>query len=157
MKDWPYGTSADVRSQQNFCIILALSQVTRKQLSMERITVAIVHSHDLTRVGISTAIRSMSGFQLLGKASSGREALQLLPIKKPDIMILAMTFTDLEVQDLLPQLQTMRDRHALKTKFLLLGVEDLPDRSIASAIGADAFVSPLTTMEELRVLMLELS
>ncbi len=123
---------------------------------MEKIPVAIVQSHDLTRLGMRLSIQSMSEFQVIGEARNGREALQLMSISKPDIMILAMTLTDLEVKDLLPQLQTIRDRHALKTKFILWGVEDPSDRTLASAIGADAFVSALTTLEELRVLMLEL-
>jgi DNA-binding NarL/FixJ family response regulator len=124
--------------------------------SMSKITIAIVESHDLTRFGIRTVLKSMSEFQVVGKASSGLEALKLMPIAKPDVMMLGMTFWDGEIKDLLPQLKQIHDHHQLETKFLVAGLEE-SDRTLAFAVGADAFaLKGSTTQQDLRKLLIEL-
>jgi DNA-binding NarL/FixJ family response regulator len=123
---------------------------------MKKITVAIVESHDLTRVGIRAVLKSMSEFQMVGEAHNGLEALELMPIAKPDVMLLGMNFWDFEVKDLLPQLKEVRDHHSLETKFLVAGLEE-NDRTLAFAVGADAFtLKGSTTPQDLRKLLIEL-
>jgi two-component system, NarL family, response regulator LiaR len=124
--------------------------------SMNKITIAIVDSHDLTRVGIRAVLQSMSGFQVVGEASNGLAALQLMPIAKPDVMILAMTFSDVEVKNLLPQLTQIRDHHPLDTKFLVLGLDET-DRTLAFSVGADAFgLKGSMTQKDFRKQVIEL-
>jgi DNA-binding NarL/FixJ family response regulator len=123
---------------------------------MKKMTVAIVESHDLTRIGICTVLKSMPEFQVVGEARYGLEALKLMPIAKPDVMMLGMNFWDLEVKDLLPQLEQVRAHHSLETKFLVGGLEE-NDRTLALAVGADAFaLSGSTTLQDLRKLLIEL-
>jgi DNA-binding NarL/FixJ family response regulator len=124
--------------------------------SMKKSTIAIVDSHDLTRFGIRIELKSMSEFQVVGEARNGLEALKLMPIAKPDVMMLGMNFWDFEVKNLLPQLKQICDHHSLKTKFLVAGLEE-NDRTLAFALGADAFaLKGTTTQQDLRKLLIEL-
>ncbi|XGV95044.1 MAG: response regulator transcription factor [Leptolyngbya sp. BL-A-14] len=52
------------------------------------IRVLIVDDHELTRLSLSLALRSQADFELVGLASNGQEAIDLVNQQHPDVIIL---------------------------------------------------------------------
>ncbi|MBW4580966.1 MAG: response regulator transcription factor [Tildeniella nuda ZEHNDER 1965/U140] len=59
-------------------------------LTYERsaIRVLIVDDHELTRLSLSLALRSQDDIELIGLASNGQEAIDLVKQQHPDVIIL---------------------------------------------------------------------
>jgi two-component system, NarL family, vancomycin resistance associated response regulator VraR len=59
-------------------------------LTCERslIRVLIVDDHELTRLSLSLALRSQADIELVGLASNGQEAIDLVKQQNPDVIIL---------------------------------------------------------------------
>ena len=59
-------------------------------LTCERSTtrVLIVDDHELTRLSLSLALRSQADIELVGLASNGQEAIDLVKQQPPDVIIL---------------------------------------------------------------------
>ena len=59
-------------------------------LACERslIRVLIVDDHELTRLSLSLALRSQTDIELVGLASNGQEAIDLVKQQNPDVIIL---------------------------------------------------------------------
>lgn len=59
-------------------------------LTCERsaIRVLIVDDHELTRLSLSLALRSQDDIELIGLASNGQEAIDLVKQQHPDVIIL---------------------------------------------------------------------
>jgi DNA-binding NarL/FixJ family response regulator len=54
---------------------------------IQEVKVMIVDDHQLLRIGVRDAVGGHSRFKIVGEASDGEEALKLLPVIKPDIVI----------------------------------------------------------------------
>lgn len=53
---------------------------------MNQIRVALVEDHDLTRMGLRTALQQ-HGMEFLGEAANGRSGLRLVEQTRPDVAI----------------------------------------------------------------------
>lgn len=53
-----------------------------------KVRVLIVDDHELTRLSLSLALRSQGDFELVGLASNGQEAVDLVGQHQPDVIIL---------------------------------------------------------------------
>ena len=70
-----------------------------------RPTMLIVDDHPLTRDGL-TALLSGNGFEILGEAAGGREAIELARELQPDVILLDLSMPDLDGLSALPELRT---------------------------------------------------
>lgn len=62
---------------------------------MEKITVVLADDHPLFRSGVSTALESEGSFKILGEASDGKEAVNLILDLKPEVAILDISMPKL--------------------------------------------------------------
>jgi DNA-binding NarL/FixJ family response regulator len=70
---------------------------------MDSIRVLIVDDHRLFRQGLVSLLRSEPGFEVIGEASSQREALQLLRDQRPDVAVLDLVMPDTTGTELIEQ------------------------------------------------------
>ena len=61
---------------------------------MDKIRVALIEDHDLTRVGIRTALQQRQDVEVVGEAANASEGLHLLEKLHPDIAIVDIGLPD---------------------------------------------------------------
>ncbi|MEO1185163.1 MAG: DNA-binding response regulator, partial [Cyanobacteria bacterium J06636_27] len=54
---------------------------------MTKIRVALIEDHDLTRLGIRTALQRNVDFEIVGEAANANDGLQILKTLQPDVAI----------------------------------------------------------------------
>ena len=111
---------------------------------MNDIQVALIEDHDLTRVGLRTALQQRGGVQVIGEAANGIEGLKLLESTKPDVAIVDIGLPDIDGIEL-----TRRFKQAIAeieveeghpTKVMILTMNDNEDAVLAAfAAGADSY------------------
>ncbi|HEY9820702.1 MAG TPA: response regulator transcription factor [Candidatus Sericytochromatia bacterium] len=108
---------------------------------MSKIRVALIEDHDLTRVGIRTALQQRSEIEFVGEAANATEGLNLLETAKPDIGIVDIGLPDMDGIELtrrFKESQTAEDGH--QTKILVLTLQDNEESVMAAfAAGADSY------------------
>ncbi|MCP4292402.1 MAG: response regulator transcription factor, partial [bacterium] len=62
---------------------------------MTAVHLILVDDHELMRSGLCTLLENESGFEVIGEASSGREALDLVRKNQPDVVIMDVTMPDM--------------------------------------------------------------
>jgi DNA-binding NarL/FixJ family response regulator len=101
------------------------------------VTVLVVDDHQLLRIGVRDAVGRNPRFKIIGEASDGEEALQLLSSLKPDIVI-----TDIDMPRL-NGLDTIREirKLALPVKVIILTMYNEEDMfNAAMDLGVKAYV-----------------
>ncbi len=124
---------------------------------MEDIRIALIEDHDLTRVGMRTALQQRGGFKVIGEAANGTDGLKLLGSVKPDIAIVDIGLPDMNGVELTRKFkQTQIEEETVETKVLILTLQDNEEVVLAAfAAGADSYcmkdVSLDSLVEALRV------
>lgn len=72
---------------------------------MPQIRLLIVDDHPVLRQGMSTLLRKSGRIENIGEAATGQEALQLLQILDPDIMVLDAKLPDMPGMDVARQVR----------------------------------------------------
>jgi DNA-binding NarL/FixJ family response regulator len=62
---------------------------------MDPIRVLLVEDHALVRAGFHALLRSLPGVLVVGEAGNGREALELLPARRPDVVLTDISMPEL--------------------------------------------------------------
>ena len=108
---------------------------------MSKIRVALIEDHDLTRVGLRTALQQSSEIELVGEAANGKEGLKLLEASKPDIGIVDIGLPDIDGIELTRQSKKNSSPEESKsTKILILTLHDNEEAVLAAfAAGADSY------------------
>lgn len=109
---------------------------------MSKIRVALIEDHDLTRVGIRTALQQRSEIEFVGEAANATEGLNLLQTSKPDIGIVDIGLPDMDGIELTKRFKESHaaDEEALPTKILVLTLQDNEESVMAAfAAGADSY------------------
>ncbi len=108
---------------------------------MSKIRVALIEDHDLTRVGLRTALQQSSEIELVGEAANGKEGLKLLESSKPDIGIVDIGLPDIDGIELTRQSKKNSSPEESKsTKILILTLHDNEEAVLAAfAAGADSY------------------
>lgn len=102
----------------------------------EKITLLVVDDHPLFRQGVADALSLEPGFDVVGQASDGKQALELIRSLKPDIAILDVNLPEMNGQ----QITHIVTQEKLKTRVLLLtGYDDLEQALHAAIAGAAAY------------------
>jgi DNA-binding NarL/FixJ family response regulator len=125
---------------------------------MNDIRIALIEDHDLTRVGMRTALQQKPGFRVVGEAANANDGLRLLNMSKPDIAIIDIGLPDMDGIELTRRFRaTQADlAETSETRILILTLQDTEAVVMAAfAAGADSYcmkdVSLDQLMEALRV------
>jgi two-component system, NarL family, nitrate/nitrite response regulator NarL len=107
----------------------------------------VVDDHALFRRGLVGLLEEMPGFQVVGQASDGEQALPLIESARPDIVLLDL---NMPVMDGIATLRALRERR-LPVRVLMLTISQ-NDTDLLEAIraGADGYLLKNTEPEELR-------
>lgn len=109
---------------------------------MSKIKVILIEDHDLTRVGIRTALEQRGEVEFLGEAVNAKQGLALIEEKQPDVAIVDIGLPDMDGIELTSQLkQRQRENEALQSvKILILTLQDSEEYVLAAfAAGADSY------------------
>ena len=109
---------------------------------MTKIRVALIEDHDLTRVGIRTALQQRQEIEVVGEAANASEGLKLLETSHPDIAIIDIGLPDKDGIELTRQIKANQEEKAeeSKTKVLILTLRDNKEAVLAAfAAGADSY------------------
>ena len=106
---------------------------------MSKIRVALIEDHDLTRVGIRTALQQKEGIEIVGEAANAADGLKLLRTIQPDVAIVDIGLPDKDGIELTRELKAIGSDE-LATKVLILTLRDNKEAVLAAfAAGADSY------------------
>jgi DNA-binding NarL/FixJ family response regulator len=106
---------------------------------MSKIRVALIEDHDLTRVGIRTALQQKEEIEIVGEAANAADGLKLLRLIQPDIAIVDIGLPDKDGIELTRELKSIGGDE-LATKVLILTLRDNKEAVLAAfAAGADSY------------------
>ncbi len=109
---------------------------------MTKIRVALIEDHDLTRVGIRTALQQRQEIEVVGEAANASEGLKLLETAHPDIAIVDIGLPDKDGIELTRQIKANQEENGeeSQTKVLILTLRDNKEAVLAAfAAGADSY------------------
>jgi DNA-binding NarL/FixJ family response regulator len=119
---------------------------------MNNIRITLIEDHDLTRVGMRTALQQREGFQVVGEAANGTDGLKLLTTVQPDVAIVDIGLPDIDGVELtrrFRQAQAAMESSA-QTKVLILTLQDNEDVVLAAfAAGADSYCMKDVSLDQL--------
>ncbi|MBD2301935.1 response regulator transcription factor [Nostoc sp. FACHB-87] len=106
---------------------------------MSKIRIVLIEDHDLTRVGIRTALQQRDEIEVLGEAGNAAEGLKLLRILQPDIAIVDIGLPDKDGIALTREIKAIATGEDA-TKVLILTLRDNKEAVLAAfAAGADSY------------------
>lgn len=116
------------------------------------IRITLIEDHDLTRVGMRTALQQRAGFKVIGEAANGTDGLKLLTSTKPDVAIVDIGLPDIDGIELTRRFRqaqaSMEDE--TDTKVLILTLQDNEDVVLAAfAAGADSYCMKDVSLDQL--------
>ena len=107
---------------------------------MAKIRVALIEDHDLTRVGIRTALLQKEEIEVVGEATNAVEGLKMLKTLQPDIAIVDIGLPDKDGIELTREVKSTANGEELATKVLILTLRDNKEAVLAAfAAGADSY------------------
>lgn len=124
---------------------------------MSKIRVFLIEDHDLTRVGIRTALQQRQEIEVVGEAANASEGLKKVEETHPDIAIVDIGLPDKDGIELTRQIKAVQDGvEGTQTKVLILTLRDNKEAVLAAfAAGADSYcmkdISFDNLLEALRV------
>jgi DNA-binding NarL/FixJ family response regulator len=105
---------------------------------MNKIRVALIEDHDLTRIGLRTALKQQPEIDFVGEAKNGTEGLKLLAMTHPDVAIVDLGLPDIDGIELTKRLKYIQERDQINpTKVLVLTLQD-DEEAVLAAFGAGA-------------------
>ena len=115
---------------------------------MSAIRIALVDDHALLRAGIRALLEKLPGIEVVGEANNGREALELIKKKGPNVILLDISMTELGGLEALPRIV----KHFPAVKVLILSAfanEEFVLRALRS--GAAGYMLKDAAAEELEL------
>ncbi|MEB3310060.1 MAG: response regulator transcription factor [Snowella sp.] len=108
---------------------------------MDKIRIIIIEDHDLTRIGLVTALRHVEDLEVVGEAATGLQGLKLLDSAKPDVAILDIGLPDIDGVEVAGRYkQTHASDDPATAKILMLTMHKSQDSVLAAfAAGADSY------------------
>ncbi len=107
---------------------------------MTKIRVALIEDHDLTRVGIRTALLQKDEIEIVGEAANATEGFDMLKLLQPDVAIIDIGLPDKDGIELTRDVKSIAHGDELATKVLILTLRDNKEAVLAAfAAGADSY------------------
>jgi DNA-binding NarL/FixJ family response regulator len=118
---------------------------------MGDISVVLIEDHDLTRIGLRTALKQQSGIQVLGEAPNATQGLKVLEAANPDVAIVDIGLPDMDGIELTQKFKrSFGDQEEMHTKVLILTMHDSEDSVLAAfAAGADSYCMKDVSIDKL--------
>jgi DNA-binding NarL/FixJ family response regulator len=117
---------------------------------MDDIRITLIEDHDLTRVGMKTALQQRPGFQVIGEAANGMDGLRLLNAVRPDVAIVDIGLPDMDGIELTRRLKQTPSESDTDIKVLILTLQDSEDTVMAAfAAGADSYCMKDVSLDQL--------
>ncbi len=106
---------------------------------MNKIRVALIEDHDLTRVGIKIALQQREDIEVVGEAANAADGIRLLKTLHPDIAIVDIGLPDKDGIELTRDLKALANGEE-GVKVLILTLRDNKEAVLAAfAAGADSY------------------
>jgi DNA-binding NarL/FixJ family response regulator len=120
-------------------------------ITMGDIRIALIEDHDLTRVGMRTALQERGGFNFVGEAANATEGLKLLEREKPDVAIVDIGLPDMDGVELTRRFRKFQsETEDENTKILILTLQNNEDVVLAAfAAGADSYCMKDVSLDNL--------
>ncbi|GAX35495.1 response regulator transcription factor [Nodularia sp. NIES-3585] len=107
---------------------------------MSKIRIALIEDHDLTRVGIRTALLQKEEVEVVGEAANAAAGLKMLKKVQPDIAIIDIGLPDKDGIELTRELKALSNGDDSGIKVLILTLQDNKEAVLAAfAAGADSY------------------
>jgi two-component system nitrate/nitrite response regulator NarL len=103
----------------------------------------IADDNEIVRVAVRIYLKHKHEWEICGDAENGREAIAKVGDLSPDVVLLDLSMPVMNGFQAAAEIR----RIAPSTKIILFSVHDVP--TAAREVGADAFVSKSTSVEEL--------
>lgn len=118
---------------------------------MSDINVVLIEDHDLTRIGLRTALKQQPGIQVLDEAPNATLGLKMLQAVQPDVAIVDIGLPDMDGIELTQKFRQLQAENELaNTKILILTMHDSEDAVLAAfAAGADSYCMKDVSIEKL--------
>ncbi len=84
---------------------------------MEKIKILLVDDHQIIREGVKIMITDESDIDFIGCASNGKQALELVKLHEPDLVISDISMPDMTGIELTEKIKSRRKRHSAKTRY----------------------------------------
>ena len=107
---------------------------------MNKIRVALIEDHDLTRIGLQAALKTQEDIEFLWDAANATEGLKLLESNKPDVAIIDIGLPDIDGIELTRTLRALEEGTETKINVLILTMHGNEESVLAAfAAGADSY------------------
>jgi DNA-binding NarL/FixJ family response regulator len=127
---------------------------TESNLTRGTLRLVVVDDHALFRRGLVGLLEEMPGFQVVGQASDGQQALPLIDKARPDIVLLDL---NMPVMDGIATLRALKERKLPIRVMMLTISQDDSDLLDAIRAGADGYLLKNTEPDELRKAILRVA
>jgi len=118
---------------------------------MDKITIVLVESHDLTRIGLINALKDFAQIKVIGEASEIQEGFNLIQEKNPDIVIIDLALFSTEEIEFIRQLKQSHSSEEKPLKLIVLMIESDEDSVLqAFALGADSYCLKNVSIDNLQ-------
>ncbi len=114
----------------------------------------VVDDHALFRRGLVGLLEEMPGFQVVGQASDGQQALPLIEQSRPDIVLLDL---NMPVMDGIAVLRALKERKVQARVMMLTISQNDADLLDAIRAGADGYLLKNTEPDDLRKAILRVA
>ena len=118
---------------------------------MKRIRIVVVDDHALFRAGLIGLLSDMQEFDVVGEASNGRDAIELIRIQKPDVVLLDVNMPGMSGVEVVEELKP-KDKCSIIMLTISKNEEDLFGSINA---GADGYLLKNAEPSELRKAILQ--
>ena len=119
-------------------------------VTMSEISILLIEDHDLTRMGLKTALQSHSGLKVIGEAANATQGLKLLETTKPDVAVVDIGLPDMDGIELTRKFRRYQaETGQFQTKILILTMDNTEDAVLAAfAAGADSYYMKETSINK---------
>lgn len=111
------------------------------------VRLVVVDDHALFRRGLVGLLEEMPGFQVVGQAGDGQQAVPMIEQLRPDLVLLDL---NMPVMDGIATLHALKERRDAPRVLMLTISQDDTDLLDAIRAGADGYLLKNTEPEELR-------
>lgn len=116
---------------------------------MNKIRLAVVDDHALFRAGLISLLGEMAEFQVVGEASNGQTALELVRRTRPDVLLLDVNMPGLSGVDVVRALRSSSQQDQCRVIMLTISKSE-EDLLGAISAGADGYLLKNAEPDELR-------